>query len=129
MACFLRCNNSCSPVDFARVMGHGAPICSMAARSCFSIRSCGALRVVREAQGGTAEQRRQFARSPQRRLAEALSAEGADVAEIGTLFVETQQFSERVSGIDIWRKPVLPWIKPKPNSWLPEAFGLHRRSA
>jgi hypothetical protein len=88
-----------------------------------------ALRVVREAQGGTAEQRRQFARSPQRRLAEALSAEGADVAEIGTLFVETQQFSERVSGIDIWRKPVLPWIKPKPNSWLPEAFGLHRRSA
>jgi hypothetical protein len=83
-----------------------------------------ALRVVREAQGGTAEQRRQFARSPQRRLAEALSAEGADVAEIGTLFVETQQFSERVSGIDIWRKPVLPWIKPKPNSWLPEAFGL-----
>lgn len=76
------------------------------------------------AQGGTAEQRRQFARSPQRRIAEALSAEGADVAEIGTLFVETQQFSERVSGIDIWRKPVLPWIKPKPNSWLPEAFGL-----
>lgn len=83
-----------------------------------------ALRVVRDAQGGTAEQRRQFARSPQRRLAESLSAEGADVAEIGTLFVETQQFSERVSGIDIWRKPVLPWIKPKPNSWLPEAFGL-----
>lgn len=76
------------------------------------------------AQGGTAELRRQFARSPQRRIAEALSAEGADVAEIGTLFVETQQFSERVSGIDIWRKPVLPWIKPKPNSWLPEAFGL-----
>src|SRR5690606_3955221 len=50
--------------------------------------------------------------------------EGADAAEVGTLFVETQQFSERVSGIDIWRKPVLPWIKPKPNSWLPEAFGL-----
>src|SRR3546814_15818822 len=20
--------------------------------------------------------------------------------------------------------PVLPWIKPKPNSWLPESFGL-----
>lgn len=83
-----------------------------------------ALRVVRDAQGGTAEQRRQFARSPQRRLAEALSAEGSEFAEIGALFVETQQFSERVSGIDIWRKPVLPWIKPKPNSWLPEAFGL-----
>lgn len=83
-----------------------------------------ALQVVREAQGGTAEQRRQFARSPQRRIAEALSAQGEDAAELGTLFVETQQFSERVSGIDIWRKPVLPWIKPKPDSWLPEAFGL-----
>lgn len=83
-----------------------------------------ALRVVREAQGGTAEQRRQFARSPQRRIAEALGEEGVDAAEVGALFVETQQFSERVSGIDVWRKPVLPWIKPKPNSWLPEAFGL-----
>src|SRR3546814_7393124 len=34
------------------------------------------------------------------------------------------QFSERVSGIEVWQKPVLPWIKPKPNSWLPESFGL-----
>lgn len=83
-----------------------------------------ALKVVREAQSGTAEQRRQFARSPQRRLAEALLEDGVDPAQASALFVETQQFSERVSGIDIWRKPVLPWIKPKPNSWLPEAFGL-----
>lgn len=83
-----------------------------------------ALKVVREAQSGTSEQRRQFARSPQRRIAEALSADGLDAAQASTLFVETQQFSDRVSGIDIWRKPVLPWIKPKPNSWLPEAFGL-----
>lgn len=83
-----------------------------------------ALRVVREAQAGTSEQRRDFARSPQRRIAEALREDGLDAGQIGALFVETQQFSERVSGIDVWRKPVLPWIKPKPNSWLPEAFGL-----
>ena len=83
-----------------------------------------ALKVVREAQSGTAEQRRQFARSPQRKVAEALLDEGIDAGLASVLFVETQQFSERVSGIDIWRKPVLPWIKPKPNSWLPEAFGL-----
>jgi superfamily II DNA or RNA helicase len=83
-----------------------------------------ALKVVRDAQSGTAEQRRQFARSPQRKVAEALLDDGVDAAQASALFVETQQFSERVSGIDIWRKPVLPWIKPKPNSWLPEAFGL-----
>ena len=83
-----------------------------------------ALKVVREAQSGSAEQRRQFARSPQRKVAEALLDDGIDPAQASALFVETQQFSERVSGIDIWRKPVLPWIKPKPNSWLPEAFGL-----
>jgi len=82
------------------------------------------LEVVREAQAGSPEQRREFARNPQRHIAEALGAVGAAADEVATLFVETQQFSKRVSGIDIWRKPVLPWIKPKPNSWLPEAFGL-----
>jgi hypothetical protein len=81
-----------------------------------------ALAVVREAQAGGAETRRDFARNPQRRIAEALARESGDAPP--PLFVETQQFSERVSGIDIWRKPVLPWVKPKPNSWLPEAFGL-----
>lgn len=83
-----------------------------------------ALKIVREAQGGTAEQRRDFARNPQRRVAEALAEKGVDGMQGSALFVETQQFSERVSGIDVWRKPVLPWIKPKPNSWLPETFGL-----
>jgi hypothetical protein len=83
-----------------------------------------ALAVVREAQGGGAEARRNFARHPQRVLSEALPKSNLEDARPSSLFIETQQFSERVSGIDIWRKPVLPWIKPKPNSWLPEAFGL-----
>lgn len=83
-----------------------------------------ALKVVREAQSGNAEQRRQFARSPQRKVAEGLADDNVNAAQASALFVETQQFSERVSGIDVWRKPVLPWITPKPNSWLPEAFGL-----
>jgi hypothetical protein len=83
-----------------------------------------ALEVVRHAQSGTQEQRREFARNPQRAVVEALRDQGLDVEQANSLFVETQQFSDRVQGIDIWRKPVLPWIKPKPNSWLPEAFGL-----
>src|SRR3546814_5257569 len=35
-----------------------------------------------------------------------------------TLFPYTTLFRS------VWQKPVLPWIKPKPNSWLPEGFGL-----
>jgi hypothetical protein len=83
-----------------------------------------ALAVVHEAQRGTPEQRRAFARNPARAVADGLRQAGEDPGETAALFVETQQFSERVSGIDIWRKPVLPWIKPRPNSWLPEKFGL-----
>lgn len=83
-----------------------------------------ALKIVREAQAGDAETRRDFARNPQRKIREALGEDSDAALASAALFVETQQFSERVSGIDLWRKPVLPWIKPKPNSWLPENFGL-----
>lgn len=83
-----------------------------------------ALSVVRNAQAGGPDVRRAFATNPQRYLGEALAASGIPQEQAQSLFIETQQFSERVSGIDVWRKPVLPWIKPKPNSWLPEAFGL-----
>jgi hypothetical protein len=80
------------------------------------------LSVVRRAQAAGPDARRDFVRNPQRQIAEAMGEDG--LADAGSVFIETQQFSERVSGIDIWRKPVLPWIKPKPNSWLPESFGL-----
>lgn len=82
------------------------------------------LGAVRTAQKGSAEARKAFARNPERAIAEALRDDGGIPADTARLFVETQQFSERVAGIDVWRKPVLPWIKPKPNSWLPEKFGL-----
>lgn len=85
----------------------------------------GALEIVRRAQGLDEESRRKFALSPRRYISEAMpDAASADEA-VDALFIETQQYSERVNGIDIWRKPVLPWIKPKPNSWLPESFGLY----
>lgn len=79
---------------------------------------------VRRAQAGTAEQRRAFAAAPERHIAEALRQAGEEPVDAARLFVETQQFSDRVAGIGVWRKPVLPWIKPKPESWLPESFGL-----
>lgn len=83
-----------------------------------------ALTTVRKAQAGGIEERKAFARNPQRAISQALRAYGNDLDGATPLFIETQQFSERVAGIDICRKPVLPWIKPKPNNWLPEKFGL-----
>lgn len=84
-----------------------------------------ALDIVRAKQVGTSQEKREFLRSPQRVLREELKLDAADDDEAADrLFIETQQFSERVSGIEVWQKPVLPWIKPKPNSWLPEGFGL-----
>lgn len=84
-----------------------------------------ALDVVRAKQAGSSEEKRDFLRSPQRVLREELKLDtrGDDEAA-DRLFIETQQFSERVSGVEVWQKPVLPWIKPKPNSWLPEGFGI-----
>lgn len=84
-----------------------------------------ALDIVRAKQVGTSQEKREFLRSPQRVLREELKLDAAgDDEAADRLFIETQQFSERVSGIEVWQKPVLPWIKPKPNSWLPEGFGL-----
>ncbi len=84
-----------------------------------------ALDVVRKKQTASSEERRDFLRAPQRHLREALALdEGGDDEAADRMFIETRQFSERVSGIEVWHKPVLPWIKPKPNSWLPEAFGI-----
>ncbi|MBV1919019.1 MAG: DEAD/DEAH box helicase [Sphingomonadaceae bacterium] len=84
-----------------------------------------ALDIVRNKQAGTSQEKREFLRSPQRILREELQLDKTEDDEAADrLFIETQQFSERVSGIEIWQRPVLPWIKPKPNSWLPEGFGL-----
>ena len=84
-----------------------------------------ALDIVRSKQGGSSQEKHEFLRSPQRVLREELKLdETGDDEAADRLFIETQQFSERVSGIEVWQKPVLPWIKPKPNSWLPESFGL-----
>jgi hypothetical protein len=84
-----------------------------------------ALQLVREKQKGSSDERRDFLRAPQRHLREALGLDNSgDDSAADLLFIETRQFSERVNGIEVWRLPVLPWIKPKPNSWLPEAFGI-----
>lgn len=84
-----------------------------------------ALDIVREKQSATGDERKDFARSPQAYIRERLALDDTgDDEAADRLFIETQQYSERVAGIETWQTPVLPWIKPKPNSWLPESFGI-----
>jgi hypothetical protein len=82
-----------------------------------------ALSVVRKLQLAEDEIRKKFARAPQLFLKEALHDRYGDDA-VEHLFIETEQYSERVVGIDLWAPPVLPWIIPDPNDWLPERFGV-----
>lgn len=84
-----------------------------------------ALDVVREKQSAPADERRGFAQSPQAYIRERLSLDDdGDDEAADRLFIETQQYSERVAGIEVWHKPVLPWVKPSSNTWLPESFGI-----
>jgi hypothetical protein len=78
-----------------------------------------ALAVVGERQRAPAAERRRFVVAPRAAIAEAVS--GVDPE---ALFIETTQYSDRITGLDTWKQPVLPWIKPKPETWLPESFGL-----
>lgn len=80
------------------------------------------LRLVRRMQQSDGETRKRFALDPRQAIREDCGI--ADDALLNSLFIETEQFSERVTGLDVWRKPVLPWIKPRPNSWLPDKLGL-----
>ncbi|RMB08084.1 DEAD/DEAH box helicase [Eilatimonas milleporae] len=68
------------------------------------------------------EIKRRFLSKPRQFLRERLP-EGAE-AVVESLFIETEQFSDRVTGVDIWCQPVMAWIKTEPNSWIPEAFGV-----
>jgi SNF2 family DNA or RNA helicase len=82
-----------------------------------------ALTVVHRMQRADDETRKRFARSPQLYLREALGDKIDDRA-LESLFIETEQYSERVIDIGLWSPPVLPWIKRDPNDWLPERFGV-----
>jgi hypothetical protein len=81
------------------------------------------LNVVRRMQLADAPTRKRFVQKPQLYLKEALS-DSLSEEEIERLFIETEQYSERVVDIGVWTPPVLPWIKRDPNDWLPEKFGV-----
>jgi hypothetical protein len=83
------------------------------------------LGAIRKLQGAPEAERRAFILNPVGMLRERLGGELADRVGLERLFIETEQFSERVAGVDVWRKPVLPWLTPLgKNQWIPERFGL-----
>ena len=87
-----------------------------------------ALKVVREMQDKSPEERQRFAKSPQSFIKTAFIEAGIEdeLADqiVESSFVETDKFSDRVLEIGVWTPPVLPFVKNNPNTWLPEGFGL-----
>lgn len=84
-----------------------------------------ALSAVRQLQDAPEAERRAFILNPRKVLRTAIGDKKADEIGLDRLFVDTEQFSARVAGVDIWRAPVLPWLVPSSNNtWLPERFGL-----
>lgn len=89
----------------------------------FSDEAKAALDVVRRMQEADAESRKRFARNPQSFIREEFFSyrDANPIAEedIESLFVETQQFSDRVKELGLWERPTLPWLTAKTRGWLP----------
>ncbi len=82
------------------------------------------LRAVRRAQGGTANERRDFLRNVSGYLRGALDTDEDAEVELDRVFSD-DGLSERVRGIGIWEDRALPWIKRASEPWLPpEQLGL-----
>ncbi|WP_374571938.1 DEAD/DEAH box helicase [Phenylobacterium sp.] len=80
---------------------------------------------IRRMQDRPEAERRAFVLNPRQVLRERLGEALAETCDLDVLFVETEQFSSRVAGVDVWRAQVLPWLTPLgKNQWIPERFGL-----
>ncbi|WP_298672533.1 DEAD/DEAH box helicase [uncultured Sphingomonas sp.] len=83
------------------------------------------LDVIRQVQEAPEVERRDFILNPRRVFRERLGDDASDAVGLDDRFIDTEQFSARVAGVDVWRTPVLPWLAGVGgNSWLPERFGL-----
>lgn len=83
-----------------------------------------ALGVVRRAQDGSPDERRDFLRDVSGYLRGAFDDDDSDEFELDSIFSD-EGLSERVRGVGIWVDKVLPWIKLAKEPWLPpEEFGI-----
>jgi hypothetical protein len=81
-----------------------------------------AMEVVRKAAAGSPAQRRALLRAPRAAIRAAIGDE-ADEAVIEKLVVETAAWSDRVIGLGLWERRVLPWITLGGNDWFGPAPG------
>jgi hypothetical protein len=92
----------------------------------FSDEARTALGVVRRMQQADSGLRKRFARNPRsfirEEFAEASDAVTVPEESIELLFVETQQFSDRVKELGLWERPTLPWLTARTRGWLPPEF-------
>lgn len=83
-----------------------------------------ALVVVRRAQAGSAAERSDFLMNASAHLRAELDGGGGDAEDFDRVFSD-DGLSERVEGVGIWTKKILPWIQRAAEPWLPpEALGL-----
>ena len=94
-----------------------------------------ALDVVRSvAMSNDKEQRAEFARSPQSFIRAAFEEKLQNLSDIEKeieaqsldwLFIETRQFSDRVTEMGVWERPKLPWLESEPNEWRADCYCWH----
>jgi hypothetical protein len=77
-----------------------------------------ALDVVKRMRQAPDAERREFIKNPRIALATALGVDGGD-ALLSSLFVQTKQYSDRVTGLGLWTRPDLPWLHSTSVEWLP----------
>lgn len=86
-----------------------------------------ALRVVKKKQSAPLEERMAFLMSPSKAITEAYRQTGVEGAEIpigDTIFFETVEYSDRITGIGEWIPPQLSYMEGTQNNWLPERFSV-----
>ena len=86
-----------------------------------------ALRVVKQKQNASLEERMAFLMSPARAITEAYRDSSVEEKEVpigDTIFFETSEYSERITGIGEWVPPQLSYMEGQQNNWLPERFSV-----
>ncbi len=86
-----------------------------------------ALRVVKQKQTAPVEERMAFLMSPAKVLTEAYRLSGVENEETpfgDTIFFETAEYSDRITGIGEWIPPQLSYLESDQNNWLPERFSV-----
>jgi SNF2 family DNA or RNA helicase len=77
-----------------------------------------ALDVVHKQQKAKPEQRKAFVKNPRSYLRKALEDHFEDNV-LEALFVETGDYSQRVSEIGLWEQKIIPWVQKQAESWMP----------